>query len=114
MFCIVFIGYLQKVMLWVKNVNLTNKFRIDGNNIFLDQYCQNCFAPQNEPHIATLSFSGVLKHFLQKLTKKLILIPNLSKKIAKKCVGWENCLELQNESNYAVQSYSAVLNHFRR
>ena len=30
------------------------------------------FAPQNVPHIVKLSFSGVLKHFHLKLTKKLL------------------------------------------
>ena len=31
----------------------------------------NSCAPQNEPHTAKLSFSGVMKHFLRKLTKNI-------------------------------------------
>ena len=30
------------------------------------------FAPQNEPYAAKLSFSGILKHFRQMLTKNLL------------------------------------------
>ena len=43
------------------------------------------FAPQNVPHIVKLSFSGVLMHFLQKLTKKLLfeLYKVISQKEAK-------------------------------
>ena len=40
---------------------------IDGTN-----NAKNCFCPQNESHGCYPSFSGLLKHFCQKLTKKLI------------------------------------------
>ena len=35
-----------------------------------DSTAENCFAPHNEPPTAIVSFSGVVKHFFQKLTKK--------------------------------------------
>ena len=34
-----------------------------------DSTAENCFAPHNEPPTAIVSFSGVVKHFFQKLTK---------------------------------------------
>ena len=51
---------------------------------------ENCFAPQNEPHTAILSFSGILKRFRPKLTKKTPLISflkEISQKVAKDYLG---------------------------
>ena len=41
-------------------------YHSNGTNI------TDSFAPQNEPNSAKSSFSSILKHFCQKLTKKLL------------------------------------------
>ena len=50
------------------------------NDIFLvkpikqDKYFRKHFAPENVPHRAKLSFSGIMKHFCQKFKKQLLKV----------------------------------------
>ena len=66
----------QKLTCGRKSGYLTNKHRIDEKDFFSSNSrnwtdsAENCFASQNEPHTAFLSFSVVLMHFRLKLTKK--------------------------------------------
>ncbi len=60
-----------------KEANIEERFWFDGNDSFCSNQwngtitTENSFSPQKEPCITKLSFSDVLEHFLQKLTKKL-------------------------------------------
>ncbi len=73
-----------KTTIWAKSGYLTNKFEFDGNNFFLQirhmgQIMLKEFFPENEPKTDNPSYSGVLKHFCCKLTKKqLISVQNLT------------------------------------
>ena len=70
----------EKVQILRKYFVLMEIFCFDGNKFFGskklngENNTENSFALQNEPHRAQLSFSDVLKHFCQKLTKKPSLL----------------------------------------
>ena len=59
-----------------KGVNPEFGFCFNGKGVFASikwngtNINKNSFVPQNEPNTAKLCFSGILKHFRQKLKKK--------------------------------------------